>query len=375
MKNARKNTDIDIAEDIIRLSVNDMVLLLSGAYINLIHAGIDLRAMPSVMLWSAPGMGKSQGVRQLAKQIAAKTGKEAVVTDVRLLLFNPVDLRGIPVADAQRETAIWLKPKIFSMNPDNNVINILFLDEISAAPPSVQAAAYQIALDRTLGEHKLPENCIVIAAGNRVIDRSVAWQMPLALSNRMCHLEIACDMASWRHWAVENNIHQQVLGYLSRRPDQLQVYHPEDDTLLAFPTPRTWEMTSNVLHHASNNLNDAFPLICGCIGFGAASEFRAFCRVYSHIPPIQDIFSGHCSIIPKNPDELYALTSAIVSYASSIRNDMRAISHSITYALGLPPEFSTLLIRDYISFEEDYKNQLLQIPAFSDWIRRNGKYL
>ena len=88
------------------------------------------------------------------------------MTDVRLLLFNPVDLRGIPAANADRTLAVWLKPKIFQMDESENVLNLLFLDEISAAPPSVQAAAYQITLDRMVGEHRLPENCIVIAAGD-----------------------------------------------------------------------------------------------------------------------------------------------------------------------------------------------------------------
>jgi hypothetical protein len=90
-----------------------------------------------------------------------------------LLLFNPIDLRGIPTANEDKTLAIWLKPKIFQMDPSDEVINILFLDEISAAPQSVQAAAYQITLDRVVGEHKLPENCIVIAAGNRTTDMDI----------------------------------------------------------------------------------------------------------------------------------------------------------------------------------------------------------
>ena len=127
------------------------------------------------MLWGPPGIGKSQGVREIADNIKAKTGKKVHITDVRLLLFNPVDLRGIPTANADKTLAVWLRPQIFQMDAGDDTINILLLDEISAAPQSVQAAAYQITLDRTIGEHKLPENCIVIAAGNRVTDKSVAY--------------------------------------------------------------------------------------------------------------------------------------------------------------------------------------------------------
>ena len=103
--------------------------------------------------------------------------------------------------------AIWLKPQIFQMNDSEDVVNILFLDEISAAPQSVQAAAYQITLDRVVGEHKLPENCIVIAAGNRVTDRSVAFKMPKALANRLMHFEVDGNFDSWKCNAhhVNNN--------------------------------------------------------------------------------------------------------------------------------------------------------------------------
>ncbi len=135
-------------------------------YISLIRSGTPFRAFPSVMLWGPPGVGKSQGVRQIAEHITEETGKNVAINDVRLLLFNPVDLRGIPTANADKTLAVWLKPKIFQMDESTDTVNILFLDEISAAPPSVQAAAYQITLDRSIGEHRLPDNCIVIAAGN-----------------------------------------------------------------------------------------------------------------------------------------------------------------------------------------------------------------
>ena len=132
-----------------------------------------------------------------------------------MLLFNPIDLRGIPTANADKTLAIWLKPQIFQMDASPNIVNILFLDEISAAPQSVQAAAYQITLDRVVGEHKLPDNCIVIAAGNRVTDKSVSFKMPKALANRLLHIEIEGSYDSWNTWAVKSGINAKVLGYLA----------------------------------------------------------------------------------------------------------------------------------------------------------------
>ena len=148
---------IDNETNLTLLNVNQIVSLLSRAYIKLIKNGTPLKSFPSVMLWGPPGIGKSQGVREIAGSIQAKTGKKVSITDVRLLLFNPVDLRGIPTANADKTLSVWLKPQIFQMDESEDVINILFLDEITAAPQSVQAAAYQITLDRVIGEHKLPE--------------------------------------------------------------------------------------------------------------------------------------------------------------------------------------------------------------------------
>ena len=132
------------------MNVGQMVRMLSKAYISLIKSLTPFKSFPSVMLWGPPGVGKSQGIRQVAAEISEKTGKNVNITDVRLLLFNPVDLRGIPTASEDKTLAVWLKPKIFQMDDSSEVVNILFLDEISAAPQSVQAAAYQITLDARL---------------------------------------------------------------------------------------------------------------------------------------------------------------------------------------------------------------------------------
>ena len=133
------------------VDVDKLVGLLGNSYSTLINNGKPLTTFPSTMLWGQPGIGKSQAIRQIATYIQEKTHKRVDVTDVRLLLFNPIDLRGIPVADAERQFAVWLRPKIFNMDKSKDVVNILLLDEISAAPQSVQAAAYQITLDRKVG--------------------------------------------------------------------------------------------------------------------------------------------------------------------------------------------------------------------------------
>ena len=327
------------------INIDDIVKMLSKAYISLIETNTPFKSFPSVMLWGPPGVGKSQGVRELAHTIEVKTGKKVVITDVRLLLFNPVDLRGIPTANDEKTLAVWLKPKIFQMDEDKNVVNILFLDELSAAPPSVQSAAYQITLDRKIGEHKLPENCIIIAAGNRVTDKSVAYNMPKALANRLCHFEIKGDSNSWHNWAVKNALHEFVVGYLEYNPVGLMRCETNAANL-AYPTPRSWEMVSNILNTVSDNVKDVYPMIVGCVGHSAAGSFRTWSELYEQMPAMDSIFNGKDVDIPKANELLIALRSALVSYARK-HPEKELIDNSINFACKAPWAFRRKLMYDY----------------------------
>lgn len=332
------------------INIDQMVDMLSRAYISLIETKTPFTKSPSVMLWGPPGVGKSQGVRQIARTIETKTYKKVVITDVRLLLFNPVDLRGIPTANEDKTLAVWLKPKIFQMDDSDQTINILFLDEISAAPPSVQSVAYQITLDRMIGEHKLPDNCIVIAAGNRVTDKSVAYHMPKALANRLCHFEIKGDSISWHDWAVKSGIHEFVVGYLEYNSVALMRFD-SSGTNLAFPTPRSWEMVSNILNTISDNFKEVYPMIVGCIGYSTAGNFRTWTELYQTMPSIEDIFAGKEIDVPKAPELQIALRSAMVAYARR-HPDKRLIDNSVDFACKLPWIFRRNLMHDYYCIPE-----------------------
>lgn len=362
------------SNNIPRMSVGMAVQSLADTYSSVINNGIPLKTIPSVMLWGPPGVGKSQAIRQLANEIASNTRKKTSVTDVRLLLFNPIDLRGIPTSNADKTLAIWLKPQIFQMDAGEDIVNILFLDEISAAPQSVQAAAYQITLDRIVGEHKLPENCIVIAAGNRVTDKSVAFKMPKALANRLLHIEIEGTFAAWKEWAIRKGINEKVIGFLSFRQNYLMGFNSSTEDL-AFATPRSWEMVSNLLNFVSCDVEKMFPLISGLIGSGAAIEFRTWCKIYNNLPDIEDIFNGKMPAVPTSTDAMYALVASMVSYAREHREELDKIENSIGYAQLLPPDFSAILMRDYMYIEKGYKEKLMRIPEFARWLQAKGRLL
>ena len=357
-----------------KMKVKDAVEKLTVCYETMVRSKLPLKDMPSVMLWGPPGIGKSQLVKQLAHKLGKTTNKQVNVTDVRLILFNPVDLRGIPTSNADKTLSVWLKPKIFDMDTSDKVLNVLFLDEISAAPQSVQAAAYQITLDRVIGEHKLPDNCLVVAAGNRITDRSVAYKMPRALSNRLLHIEIVPDFSSWQEWAIRSGINDKVIGFLSFKQNYLNEEEITNDDL-AFPTPRSWEMVSNILNNISSDMKFAYPLISGLVGSGIASEFKSWTKIYGDLPKIDSIFDGKETHVPKGTDQLYALTSSMISHARECKGQMKKIENSIEYALRMPPDFACVLLKGYQDIDEEFAKKLLQVPAFVRWMNTRGKLL
>lgn len=343
-----------------------------------IGKGKRLKDLPAFFLWGPPGVGKSAAVRQIAERLQIQTKKQVNVTDIRLLLFSPIDLRGVPVADQNKEFTKWLMPKLFDMDAADDVINLLFLDELSAAPPAVQAAAYQITLDRRVGEHVLPDNCAVIAAGNRTTDRSVAYRMPMALANRLIHFEVEADFESFQKWAIMHDVHPFVLGYLSQDRTKLCL---EDVPLdqMAFPTPRSWMFVSDILTSMPEgfDMEALYPMLSGCIGQGQALEFITWCKQYGMLPDVNKIFLGKETTYPKTMDGIYNVIQAILQAAIlREKNGQDAetggiskmeLEHVCQYADRFPEDYKSCL---YVGLanQAGLKWKLTGIPSFMKWL-------
>lgn len=332
----------------------------------------SLPLIPSVNLVGPMGVGKSTAVRTIADRLSRKIGKPVYVTDIRLLNFSPIDLRGIPTADAQKEFSVWLKPRIFDFPGDG--LNILFLDEISAAPQSLQAAAYQIALDKRIGEHKLPDNCIVICAGNRTTDKSVAFRMPKALANRLMHFEIQADFDSWYEWALSADMDARVMGYLAFNHSKLN--QEPDLEELAFPTPRSWEFVSRLLTTTGKNPEDLHTLLCGCIGVSNAGEFEAWCRICGQLPAVEDILSGKALTPPRGTDVAYALVSSLLACLRQRRERIspRELENVCAYISRMPSDFACMFFRNLLKLE-GMNMMLAKIQTFSAWMKKNRHLL
>ena len=187
-----------------------------------------VKARQPTLVWGPPGTAKSM----IAQQVAADAGRQYV--DVRALLLDPVDLRGIPWRDSADRTR-WAPPAFLppTDDPGRWLIN---LEELPSAVQMVQAALYQLVLDRKVGEYELPDGASLIACGNRESDRGVVHRMPTPLASRFVHLEIKVDAQDWLAWGAANGIAPEVLFW------RCHVNHRV--TSLWAPTPEIMQRSS-----------------------------------------------------------------------------------------------------------------------------------
>jgi len=244
-----------------------------------------------VFLWGPPGIGKSELVQGIGD--SGELGSTLVI-DMRLALFEPTDLRGYPVPDVKSGVMKWLPPADL---PSKEVAAqydtvIVFLDEMNSAAPSVQAAGYQLILNRRIGQYELPDNVVMIAAGNRETDKGVTYRMPKPLENRFVHFELRVDFQDWLNWAVVNDIDADVVGYLSFAKNDLYNFDPQSSSR-GFATPRAWTFTSELIEDA-DDLGEGLQtdLVAGCVGEGVAVKFMAHRKIAGDLPDPVEVLDG-----------------------------------------------------------------------------------
>lgn len=256
-----------------------------------------------LFLWGPPGIGKSELVEGIANDLGGH------MVDLRLSQMDPTDIRGIPFYNKDKGVMDWAPPidlpneELASQYP----VVVLFLDEMNSAAPSVQAAAYQLVLNRRIGKYKLPDNVVIVAAGNREGDKGVTYRMPAPLANRFIHLEMRVDYESWLQWATENRIHTDVIGYISFAKQDLYDFDPKSISR-SFATPRSWSFVSDLLDDtiADSTVTD---LIAGTIGEGTAVKFMAHRKISSKLPKPEDVLSGKVKDLDtKEISAMYSLT-------------------------------------------------------------------
>ena len=291
-----------------------------------------VEARQPCIVYGPPGSAKSM----IAQQVAADAGRRYV--DVRALLLDPVDLRGIPWRDGDDRTR-WAPPS-FLPPTASTALWLINLEELPSAVPMVQAALYQLVLDRKCGEYTLPEGASLIACGNRESDRGVVHRMPTPLASRFVHLEIRVDAADWCNWAAANGIVPEVLFFVQLRPELLHQFNPQSREA-AFACPRTWEFTSRIVQHR-NGLDPAAEraLFRGTIGEAAAVEFSAFLKIWRELPhPRAVIDDPENAAVPDNASALIALCGSLYRMADDVN-----LGSIVTYAQRLRREVGEFLV-------------------------------
>ena len=329
---------------------------------------ILIEAQQPVMIHGSPGVGKSDIVRQVAEN------NKLEVLDIRLSQMDPVDLRGVPSIDTKNRRTLWNSPGFLPTSGRG----IVFFDEINSAAQATQAAAYQLILDRRLGEYVLPEGWTMIAAGNRTTDRAIVNQMSTALKNRFVHLDYEVNNDDWCMWALNNNVCVEVLGFIRFRPTLLNEFEARNESkeenariqrlrnTNAFATPRSWSFLSKVVDKKPAPELE-YELYSGIVGEGPATEFMGYLKYYRDLPNLDALLlNPNGTKVPEEPATLYALATGLASKATVGNMENIAV-----YADRMPVEFQVLLFKDTITRNREIANT----KAFNNWATKNQEVL
>ena len=276
-----------------------------------------------LFVWGGPGIGKSNLIEQIVD--SGDLGK-ACMYDMRLGLVEPTDIRGVPYYNKESGKMDWADPVDLPSAEDaaNYDTVVLFLDEFNQAVPAVQAASYQLVLNRRVGQYKLPDNVVVIAAGNRETDKGVSYRMPKPLENRFGHFELKCEFLPWLDWAVSRSvpIHPDVVGYLTVHKADLYNFDPSSSSR-GFATPRTWEFVSDNLEGIEDTDftdNDIIDMVSSYVGEGLALKFSSHMKMSAKMPNPTDIISGKVTNVAEGTD-----VSAKYSLSTSIAYELKEL--------------------------------------------------
>jgi len=309
-------------------------------------------------VWGPPGVGKSA----LVAQVAADLGVGFI--DLRAILLDPVDLRGLPFVETVdgHKFAGWATPSFLPRDGRG----ILFLDELNAAPQSTQAALYQLTTPPyKLGDYSLPPGWTVVAAGNRETDRAVTNRMPSALANRFVHLSLEVDADDWTTWAIKAGVPVELVAFIRFRPELLHKFDPAQK---AFPTPRSWQTVGEIFASGPAEAVE-LDLYGGTVGEGAAAEFCGFLRVYRTLPSVDAIMlDPKRAKVPaaSEPATIFALCAALARKSTPANFD-----RVVEYAARLPREFAVLLVKSAVGRDA----ALQQTKAFIGWSAANADVL
>ena len=322
------------------------------------------RANLTCMLSGSPGIGKSS----IIASIAENYGMELI--DIRLSTYDPIDIAGIPMIKG--DVCSFIPMDTFPLEGRDTPPNgksgwIILLDELNSASLAVQAAAYQLVLDRQVGQHKLHSKALIVCAGNLATDGAIVNRMGTAMQSRLIHLNLKIGIKGWLVWAANNDIDHRVMAYVNNVPTNLHNFDPKHDDV-TFACPRTWEFLSRLIKGIpTEGLRELTPLLAGTVSTSVATEFISYTSVYSQIPDYKAILSNPAGeVVKKEPAMLFAMSHMIASHLE--KKDLDKI---MIYIERMPPEFQTTTLQGVMQRD----SSLIKEKVIMDWIAKYGAIL
>lgn len=240
---------------------------------------------------------------------------------------------------------------------------LLFLDEFNSAPPAVQAAAYRVVLDRSIGNYHLHKNVALVCAGNKETDNAIVQPMSTALQSRLVHMELVTDAKEWVEWAAKAGVDHRITSYINFKPSSLYTFTP-DHTDKTYASPRTWEFAHRLLQVSDLEDRNFLPMLAGTLSEGVAREFLGFCKIHQNLPKLETILANPDTVsVPSEPSILFALTGSLSHHATE-----ETLGRLMQYIKRMPIEFQVVCIRETV-----HRNrELLRHAALQEWITRNA---
>jgi MoxR-like ATPase len=326
------------------------------------------RHIAPVFAHGAPGIGKSSAFAEAARRLGVG------FRDLSLVQHEPTDLRGLPVPDGGLTT--WLPST--ELPWDSEVPSILLLDELTSAERSVQAAAYQLVLDRRVGDKPISSRCLICAAGNRGEDRAITYTLSSALANRFLHVELVANVEQWIPWARTAGLPPEVIGFLRFRPERF--FSMEGNLERGWPSPRTWEHAGRLLLRGDELSQAARELMLeGLLGGATAAEFAAFRSHLADLPDAVEMLQGRAALrVPRRADQRYALCAAMAWHLWRAPDELEVrVENFLRFGLKLGSDFATLAMVDATrgvpgDGGSKMARALFAHPLYEQWLLKHG---
>jgi len=311
-----------------------------------------------IFIWGSPGIGKSAIISQVAQELSLGH------VDLRVSNMDPIDLSGLPSINKETKLTTWNIPSMLPIVERDGEHGLLVLDELTSAPPLMQAGCYRLVQEGKIGDYTLPPGWVCVAAGNLASDQAVVYKQSSALASRFGHYDMDVDHNEWIDWGRANGISEDILAFIKYRPNLLHKMDIEEEAH-SFPTPRTWEYVNR--HMPFMTQDNEFDKVSAFVGQSTAYELNAFMKIIRNLPDIDDIIK-HPTTAPVSPDP--AINNATISMLTKNATEDN-FDRLMEYSTRLDPEFTATFTYNAIG-----NNEMLALTkSFVMWAKDNAMRL